>query len=119
MHNYYTFIYNKVVFEAVEKHLGRGNAVLFARSATAGTQRFPLQWGGDCESTFEAMHESLRGGLSLALSGFAYWSVDIGGFEGNPGPEIYKRWVAWGLMLSHSRLHGSKCYHVLNLKKYN
>ncbi|KAK3945550.1 putative glycoside hydrolase [Diplogelasinospora grovesii] len=112
MHNFYSFLYNKVVYEALEKRYGPGEAVLFARSACAGTQRFPLQWGGDCESTPEAMAESVRGGLSLGLSGFGFWSVDIGGFEGSPPPWIYKRWVAFGLLCSHSRLHGSNSYRV-------
>ncbi|KAF8469110.1 glycoside hydrolase family 31 protein [Kalaharituber pfeilii] len=112
MHNFYSYIYNEVVYQALQKRYGNDQAVLFSRSATAGTQKFPLQWGGDCESTFEAMAESLRGGLSLGLSGFAYWSVDIGGFEGTPPPCIYKRWVAFGLLCSHSRLHGSNSYRV-------
>ncbi|KAK8045335.1 hypothetical protein PG993_005359 [Apiospora rasikravindrae] len=112
MHNYYAFLYNKVVYEALQKRFGPNEAVLFARAACAGTQRFPLQWGGDCESTAEAMAESVRGGLSLGLSGFAFWSVDIGGFEGRPPPWIYKRWVAFGLLCSHSRLHGSSSYRV-------
>lgn len=112
MHNFYAFLYNKVVFEALKDRYGEGNAVLFARAACAGSQRFPLQWGGDCESTPEAMAESIRGGLSLGLSGFAFWSVDIGGFEGYPPPWIYKRWVAFGLLCSHSRLHGSSSYRV-------
>ncbi|AEO60478.1 glycoside hydrolase family 31 protein [Thermothelomyces thermophilus ATCC 42464] len=112
MHNYYAFIYNKLVYEALQRRYGANEAVLFARAATAGCQRFPLTWGGDCESTPEAMAESLRGGLSLGLSGFAFWSVDIGGFEGSPPPWIYKRWVAFGLLCSHSRLHGSNSYRV-------
>jgi alpha-D-xyloside xylohydrolase len=112
MHNYYSFIYNKVVYDALIARYGKDQAVLFARSATAGTQRFPLQWGGDCESTPEAMAESIRGGLSLGLCGFSFWSVDIGGFEGSPPPWIYKRWVAFGLLCSHSRLHGSNSYRV-------
>ncbi|KAK0643873.1 glycoside hydrolase family 31 protein [Cercophora newfieldiana] len=112
MHNYYAFIYNKLVYEALQARYGPNEAVLFARSATAGSQRFPLTWGGDCESTPEAMAESIRGGLSLGLSGFSFWSVDIGGFEGYPDPWIYKRWVAWGLLCSHSRLHGSNSYRV-------
>jgi len=70
MHNYYPFLYNKVTFETLERRLGRGEAVLFARSATAGGQRFPVHWGGDPMSTFEAMAETLRGGLSLGLCGW-------------------------------------------------
>ncbi|KAI1633265.1 glycoside hydrolase family 31 protein [Biscogniauxia mediterranea] len=112
MHNYYAFLYNKVVYEALQKRHGKEEAVLFARSACAGTQRFPLVWGGDCESTPEAMAESVRGGLGLGLCGFSFWSNDIGGFEGYPAPWIYKRWVAFGLLCSHSRLHGSGSYRV-------
>jgi alpha-D-xyloside xylohydrolase len=112
MHNYYTYLYNKTVFEFLEEKKGRGKACLFSRSATAGSQRFPVHWGGDCESTFEAMAETLRGGLSLGLSGFGYWSHDIGGFEGNPDPALFKRWLQFGLLSSHSRLHGSNSYRV-------
>jgi len=112
MHNYYTLLYNKSVFEVLEKKMGKNEACLFARSATTGGQKYPVHWGGDCESTFEAMSESLRGGLSLGLSGFGYWSHDIGGFEGSPDPSIYKRWCAFGLLSSHSRLHGSDSYRV-------
>ncbi|GAA2975263.1 alpha-xylosidase [Streptomyces drozdowiczii] len=112
MHNYYTYLYNKAVFDLLEKERGQGEAVLFARSATAGGQQFPVHWGGDCWSSFEAMAESLRGGLSLSLSGFGFWSHDIGGFEGTPDPAVFKRWLAFGLLSSHSRLHGSSSYRV-------
>ncbi|MEU5821315.1 MULTISPECIES: alpha-xylosidase [Streptomyces] len=112
MHNYYTHLYNKAVFDLLEKERGQGEAVLFARSATAGGQQFPVHWGGDCWSSFEAMAESLRGGLSLSLSGFGFWSHDIGGFEGTPDPAVFKRWLAFGLLSSHSRLHGSSSYRV-------
>ncbi|KAJ6257908.1 Alpha-glucosidase [Drechslerella dactyloides] len=110
MHNFYTFLYNKCVFETMQAHGKAG--CLFARSATAGGQQFPVHWGGDCESTFEAMAETLRGGLSLALSGFAFWAHDIGGFEGLPEPALYKRWVQFGALSSHTRLHGSSSYRV-------
>ncbi len=112
MHNYYTFIYNKLVFELLEKKLGKGNAVVFSRSATAGCQKYPVHWGGDCHAKFESMAESLRGGLSLSLSGFVFWSHDIGGFESTSSADIYKRWIAFGLLSSHSRLHGNKSYRV-------
>ncbi|WP_313751534.1 alpha-xylosidase [Streptomyces parvus] len=112
MHNYYTQLYNETVFQVLTEERGEGEAVLFARSATAGGQQFPVHWGGDCESTFGAMAESLRGGLSLGLSGFGFWSHDIGGFEGTPTPAVFKRWAQFGLLSSHSRLHGSKSYRV-------
>ena len=112
MHNYYTYLYNKTVYELLEKKRGEGKAVLFARSATVGGQKFPVHWGGDCWSTYTAMEQSLRGGLSLMLSGFGFWSHDIGGFEDTSTADVYKRWCAFGLLSSHSRLHGSTSYRV-------
>lgn len=112
MHNFYTYLYNKTVYDILEKKRGRGEAVLFARSATAGGQKFPVHWGGDCWSDYESMEESLRGGLSLMMSGFGFWAHDIGGFESTSTPDVYKRWVAFGLLSSHSRLHGSTSYRV-------
>ncbi|MGW7070160.1 alpha-xylosidase [Streptomyces sp. NPDC054855] len=112
MHNYYAQLYNSTVFELLEKERGPGDAVLFARSATAGGQQFPVHWGGDCFASLGAMAESLRGGLSLSLSGFGFWSHDIGGFEGTPDPAVFKRWLAFGLLSSHSRLHGNVSYRV-------
>ncbi len=112
MHNYYSFLYNKTVHEALTDELGKGQAVLFARSATAGGQQFPVHWGGDSTATFESMAETLRGGLSLGLSGFGFWSHDMGGFEHTASADVYKRWCAFGLLSSHSRLHGSSSYRV-------
>ncbi|PJJ55779.1 alpha-D-xyloside xylohydrolase [Compostimonas suwonensis] len=112
MHNLYTQLYNEAVFEVLREERGEGEAVLFARSATAGGQAMPVHWGGDNYASFRSMAESLRGGLSLAASGFGYWSHDIGGFEGTPDPAVFKRWVAFGLLSSHSRLHGSTSYRV-------
>ncbi len=112
MHNLYPILYNETVFHLLEAVRGKGDAVLFARATYASGQRLPVHWGGDCHSTFESMAESLRGGLSLSLCGFGFWSHDIGGFEGLPDPSVYKRWVAFGLLSSHSRLHGSTSYRV-------
>ena len=112
MHNYYTYLYNQTVFDLLERKRGKGEAVLFARSATVGGQKFPVHWGGDCWSDYESMEESLRGGLSLQMSGFGFWSHDIGGFESTSTPDVYKRWCAFGLLSSHSRLHGSTSYRV-------
>jgi alpha-D-xyloside xylohydrolase len=112
MHNYYTQLYNQAVFDVLREVRGEGEAVVFARSATTGGQTMPVHWGGDSTSTFESMAETLRGGLSLAFSGFGFWSHDIGGFEGTPAPAVFKRWVVFGLLSSHSRFHGSHSYRV-------
>jgi len=112
MHNYFSYLYNKTVFSLLKEVRGEGDAVVFARSATAGGQQFPVHWGGDSTATFESMAESLRGGLSLGLSGFGFWSHDIGGFEQTASADVYKRWAAFGLLSSHSRLHGSSSYRV-------
>jgi len=112
MHNYYSYLYNKAVFELLESFHGKGQAMVFARSGTAGAQKFPIHWGGDCTATYESMAEDLRGGLSFCMSGPAYWAHDIGGFTGKADPSLYKRWVAFGLLSTHSRLHGSESYRV-------
>ncbi|GHV38701.1 alpha-xylosidase [Clostridia bacterium] len=112
MHNYFTYMYNKTVFELVREVKGEKEAIVFARSATTGGQKFPVHWGGDCFGDYESMEQSLRGGLSLTMSGFSFWSHDIGGFESTASPDVYKRWAAFGLLSSHSRLHGSNSYRV-------
>ena len=112
MHNLYTQLYNRAVHDVLVDLKGEGEAVLFARSATAGGQAMPVHWGGDNTSSYVSMAESLRGGLSLAMSGFAHWSHDIGGFEGTPDPAVYKRWTAFGMLSTHTRFHGSESYRV-------
>jgi alpha-D-xyloside xylohydrolase len=111
MHNMYTRLYNQTVWDLLSEH-APGDAVVFARSATVGSQSMPVHWGGDNTSSFESMAESLRGGLSLGLCGFGFWSHDIGGFEGDPDPAVFKRWVPFGLLSSHSRLHGNESVRV-------
>ena len=112
MHNYYSNLYNKTVFNVLLEERGENDALVFARSATTGGQQFPVHWGGDSTATFESMAESLRGGLSFGLSGFGFWSHDIGGFEHTANADVYKRWIAFGLLSSHSRLHGNSSYRV-------
>jgi alpha-D-xyloside xylohydrolase len=112
MHNYYAYLYNKAVFEVLEETKGKNEAMVFARSATAGSQKFPVHWGGDNTANYNSMAETLRGGLSLGLCGFGFWSHDISGFERTATPDLYKRWTAFGLLSSHSRLHGSDSYRV-------
>ncbi|OTP25216.1 alpha-xylosidase [Enterococcus mundtii] len=111
MHNYYAYLYNEVVFELLAE-LRADEAVVFARSASVGSQKFPVHWGGDNLSEYPSMAESLRGGLSFVLSGFGFWSHDIGGFEENATADIYKRWTQFGLLSTHSRYHGNIEYRV-------
>lgn len=112
MHNYYTYLYNKAVYDVLVETKGADEAILFARSATVGGQQFPVHWGGDCSSNYPSMAESLRAGLSFGMSGFGYWSHDIAGFEDQASPDLYKRWTQFGLLSSHSRYHGSTAYKV-------
>ncbi|OJG20305.1 alpha-glucosidase [Enterococcus canis] len=112
MHNFYALLYNQVVFDLLEEEKGVGEAVLFARSASVGSQKYPVHWGGDSTSDYPSMAESLRAGLSFGLGGFGYWSHDISGFEAGADPDLYKRWTQFGLLSSHSRYHGSWQYKV-------
>ena len=111
-HTYYTHRYNDAVFELLQQEKGEDEAVVFARSGTVGGQQYPVHWGGDNLSQFHSMADSLRGGLSLMSSGYTFWSHDIGGFEENASPSIYKRWTQFGLLSSHSRYHGNIEYRV-------
>ena len=114
-HNYYTLQYNQAVYDIIAEVKGKKEAVVFARSATAGSQSYPVHWGGDCLSNYNSMRDTLRGGLSFLVSGFGFWSHDIGGFEDGddrPTPDLYKRWTQFGLLSSHSRYHGSNVYRV-------
>ena len=104
-HNLYPFRYNKAVAEITKEVSGED--VIWARSAWAGSQRYPLHWGGDAENTDSAMAAELRGGLSLGLSGFTYWSHDVGGFVARASEDLYLRWLAFGVLTSHSRCHGT------------
>jgi len=103
-HNLYPLRYNKAVSEATEEVSGHG--AIYARSAWAGSQRYPLHWGGDAETTDAAMAATLRAGLSLGLCGFSFWSHFIGGFPYPTPPDLYLRWLAFGVLSSHSRCHG-------------
>ncbi len=103
-HNLYPLRYNKVVAD-LTRRLTNEN-IIWARSAWAGSQRYPLHWGGDAEVSDTGMAGTLRGGLSIGLSGFSFWSHDIGGFSGNPDEDLFSRWSFFGLMSSHSRVHG-------------
>ncbi len=112
MHNYYSVLYNQAVFSLLERERGEGDAVVFARSSSIGGQRYPVHWGGDCSASYVSMAETLRGGLSLSLSGYGFWSHDISGFEQTATPDLYKRWCQFGLLSSHSRLHGADSLRV-------
>lgn len=104
-HNLYPLRYNKALWEVVDRETGEG--IIWARSAWAGSQRYALHWGGDAATTNTGMLGDLRGGLSLGLSGFSFWSHDIGGFVTASPEDIYRRWLPFGFLSSHSRAHGA------------
>jgi alpha-D-xyloside xylohydrolase len=103
-HNLYPLRYNKAVAEITKETTG--DWIIWARAAWAGSQRYPLHWGGDAENTNSAMAAELRGGLSFGLSGFTYWSHDAGGFVNRAPRDLYRRWLGWGVLTSHTRAHG-------------
>jgi alpha-D-xyloside xylohydrolase len=104
-HNLYPLRYNKAAAEITQKI--SGETIIWARSAWAGSQRYPVHWGGDAENTDTGMEGQLRGGLSLGLCGFSFWSHDIGGFVIKTPAELYRRWLPFGMLTSHSRCHGA------------
>lgn len=104
-HNLYPVRYNDAVFEVTKDVTGDG--ILWGRSAWAGSQRYPVHWGGDAENTNSAMAASLRAGLSMGLSGFSFWSHDIGGFVERAPRDLYRRWTPFGALTSHTRTHGA------------
>jgi alpha-D-xyloside xylohydrolase len=106
-HNLYPLRYNQAVFDVTRRVKGADEGIIWARSAWAGSQRYPLHWGGDAENTDAAMAASLRSGLSLGLTGFSFWSHDIGGFVGPVPRDLYRRWLPFGMLTSHSRAHGA------------
>ena len=104
-HNLYPLRYNKAAFD-ITKQVNNGEGIIWARSAWAGSQRYPLHWGGDAATTNTGLDGSLRAGLSLGLSGFSFWSCDMGGFVTKSPEELYRRWLPYGFLASHSRAHG-------------
>lgn len=103
-HNNYPLRYTQLVSKITKEMSGEN--LIWSRSSWAGGQRNPVHWGGDAEVSDAGMAGSLRGGLSLGLSGFSFWSHDIGGFSGAPKEELFKRWMFFGMFTSHSRVHG-------------
>ena len=103
-HNLYPLRYNKTVADLTKGITG--DNIIWARSTWAGSQRYPLHWGGDAETSDMGMQAELRGGLSLGLSGFTFWSHDIGGFTKRTPENLYRRWLPFGSMSSHTRCHG-------------
>jgi len=103
-HNLYPLRYNKAVSDLTNE-LHQEN-IIWARSSWAGSQRYPIHWGGDAETSDMGMEAQLRGGLSLGLSGFTFWSHDIGGFTKRTPENLYRRWLPFGALSSHTRCHG-------------
>ena len=109
LHNVYPLLYNRCVYEATARFKkDPGPAIVWSRAAWAGSQRYPMGWGGDPQSDWEGLAASIRGGLSWGMSGNPYHSSDIGGFYGSaqPDAELYVRWLQAGVFSSHMRVHG-------------
>ena len=104
-HNLYPLRYNKAVAD-ITRQIHSEN-IIWARSAWAGSQRYPLHWGGDAATNNTGFQGTIRAGLSIGLSGFSFWSNDIGGFVTSTPQNLYRRWLPYGFLTSHSRLHGA------------
>jgi alpha-D-xyloside xylohydrolase len=106
MHNLYPLLYGQAIFEATEEYWGQGQGVIWARSGWAGSQRYPVHWSGDGIARYADLPCVLRSALSFGLSGFPFYSHDVGGFSGLPSPDLYVRWAQLGMFSSHCRCHG-------------
>lgn len=104
-HNLYPVRYDMAVADITRKL--HGENILWARAAWAGSQRYPLHWGGDAATTNTGMLGTLRAGLSFGLSGFSFWSHDMGGFVKSTPEDLYCRWIPFGFLTSHTRAHGA------------
>lgn len=114
LNNLYGLLYQRAAYEATEEVNGKDQGIVWARSAWAGCQRYPLHWGGDSQSSWDGMAGSLKGGLHFGLSGFAFWSHDVPGFHSEPDfmnspveEDVYVRWTQFGVFTSHMRYHGT------------
>jgi alpha-D-xyloside xylohydrolase len=104
LHNLYPLLYNDLVAQVTAEEVG--HAMVWGRCTYAGGQRHAAQWGGDPNCTYQGMASTLRGGLSMGMSGHVFWSHDIGGFHRQPTRELYVRWAQFGLLSPLSRAHG-------------
>lgn len=104
-HNLYPVRYDMAV-SGITKKLHNEN-IMWARAAWAGSQRYPLHWGGDAATTNTGLLGTLRAGLSFGLSGFSFWSHDMGGFVKSTPEDLYCRWIPFGFLTSHTRAHGA------------
>ncbi len=112
LHNLYPLLYQQAAHDVTKEVTG--DSIIWARAGWAGCQRFPIHWGGDAECSWAGLQGSLRGGLQLGLSGFAFWSHDVPGFHGTPQfmhstppDDLYLRWTQFGVFTSHLRYHGT------------
>ena len=112
LNNIYSLLYQRAAYDITKEVTGDG--IVWARSAWAGCQRYPLHWGGDSASSWDGLAGSLKGGLHFGLSGFAFWSHDVPGFHSIPDfmnspldEQVYVRWTQFGVFSSHMRYHGT------------
>lgn len=114
LHNLYALLYQKAAFEITEKTKGKDQAIIWARAGWTGCQRYPVHWGGDCACSWDGLAGTIRAGLHIGVSGFAFWSHDVAGFHGLPDfmnswpkDDLYVRWTQVGVFTSHMRYHGT------------
>jgi len=112
LRNIYCLLYHRAAFEVTRAIYPDG--IIWARSGWAGSQRYPVHWGGDAAATWDGLAATIRGGLQIGVSGFAFWSHDVPGFHSlpsfmndRPADDLYVRWTQVGVFTSHLRFHGS------------
>jgi alpha-glucosidase len=106
-HNMFAIAQQRMFARRDRSHTDRRTFML-SRSGHAGSHRYGISpWSGDVGSTWQALRVQPRLMLTAGLCGFSLYSCDIGGFHGEPEPELFARWIQAGTVFPVCRLHGA------------
>lgn len=105
LHNLFPLAYAKAAFTKFQEH-NNMRGMNHTREGYAGIQRYPFIWAGDWPSEWQYFEPVIKGGLNIGISGVGYWSHNMGGFEHVADPELYIRWVQFGMMSPIAHLFG-------------
>jgi alpha-glucosidase (family GH31 glycosyl hydrolase) len=110
VHNIYGHEWAKLIYEGYQKEYPNERPFILMRSGSSGTQRFGIiPWSGDVNRTWGGLRPQMEITLQMGLQGIAYMHSDLGGFGGaNDDPELYVRWLQYGVFQPVFRPHGQE-----------